>query len=129
MGVLEACHQNSSFQRFLDLSYLLPWVRCEASKSSPLASCQCQHLATRPLEFTICLALGEVWRSVPHPGKVLQAPGIHVIHPSKDVLVVSAQFQELQLRARRQLCARAAVADQKEEACYQPCNAQHLHQL
>ena len=71
---------------------------------------------------------GRGLEAAPHPGEVLQAPGVHVIHPRKDILVISAQLEELQLRPRREFCARAAVADQVEDAGYQPCNAQHLYQ-
>ena len=51
---------------------------------------------------------------LPESGEVLEAPGVSVIHPCKDVLVVAAELEVLQLRLGRQLGAWGSIAYEEE---------------
>ena len=64
---------------------------------------------------------------LPESGEVFETPGVSVIHPRKDVLVVAAELKVLQLRLGRQLGAWGSIAYEEEGCGNQPRHDQHLH--
>ena len=65
----------------------------------------------------------------PESGEVLEAPGIGVINPCKDILVITAELKVLQLCLWRQLGARGRIAYEEEDCGDQPRHDQHLHDI